>query len=214
MIEDNINYEYILRYLRDVTQEPRPFLEELRRYAEEKDIPIAQPETMAFLHFLCHIVQPKRILEIGSAIGYSALSMATACSAQITTLEKEETLCEYAKQEIAKQGYSHRIQVICGDALETISSLSEPFDFVFVDAAKSQYEEFYRLLLPLWKKGGVMVCDNVLYKGMTATDELVVRRKITIVKRLRKFLAERMQDDTLETSLLPVGDGILLAYRK
>lgn len=212
MIEDNINYEYIIRYLREMTDDKDPLLRELRRDAEENDVPVSQRETSAFLQFLCAVKQPKRILEIGTAIGYSAIAMAKCCQAEIVTLERDETMIAKAKENISKAGMEERITLIEGDATQTLSSVTGSFDLVFVDAAKGQYDVFLQQIEV--SDGGVLVCDNVLYKGMTATDELVVRRKITIVKRLREFLNTLMNDESYVTSLLPLGDGVALAYKK
>lgn len=212
MIEDNINYEYIIRYLREMTDDKDSLLRELRRYAEENDVPVSQRETSAFLQFLCAVKQPKRILEIGTAIGYSAIAMAKCCQAEIVTLERDETMIAKAKENISKAGLEERITLIEGDATQTLSSVTGSFDLVFVDAAKGQYDVFLQQIEV--SDGGVLVCDNVLYKGMTATDELVVRRKITIVKRLREFLNTLMNDESYVTSLLPLGDGVALAYKK
>ena len=212
MIEDNINYEYIIRYLREMTDDKDSLLRELRRYAEENDVPVSQRETSAFLQFLCAVKQPKRILEIGTAIGYSAIAMAKCCQAEIVTLERDETMIAKAKENISKARLEERITLIEGDATQTLSSVTGSFDLVFVDAAKGQYDVFLQQIEV--SDGGVLVCDNVLYKGMTATDELVVRRKITIVKRLREFLNTLMNDESYVTSLLPLGDGVALAYKK
>ncbi len=212
MIEDNINYDYIIRYLREMTDDKDPLLCEMRAFAEKNEVPISQRETSAFLKFLCAVKQPKRILEIGTAIGYSAIAMAKHCQAEIVTLERDETMISVARQNIKKAGLEPRITLIEGDATQTLSTVKGEFDLVFIDAAKGQYETFLNQISVA--EGGVLVCDNVLYKGMTATDELVVRRKITIVKRLREFLNELMNNENYVTSLLPLGDGVALAYKK
>ncbi len=212
MIEDNINYDYIIRYLRQMTDDKDPLLREMRKFAEKNEVPVSQRETSAFLQFLCAVKQPKRILEIGTAIGYSAIAMAKSCQAEIVTLERDEGMISVAKNNISQAGLEKRITIIEGDATQTLSQVTGEFDLVFIDAAKGQYETFLNQILIA--QGGILVCDNVLYKGMTATDELVVRRKITIVKRLREFLHELMNDENYVTSLLPLGDGVALAYKK
>lgn len=212
MIEDNINYDYIIRYLRDMTDDTDPLLREMRKFAEIHEVPISQRETSAFLQFLCAVKQPKRILEIGTAIGYSAIAMAKHCQAEIVTMERDESMISATKNYIARAGLESRITLIEGDATQTLSNVTGDFDLVFVDAAKGQYETFLNQISVA--EGGILVCDNVLYKGMTATDELVVRRKITIVKRLREFLNDFMKDENYVTSLLPLGDGVALAYKK
>ncbi len=212
MIDDSINHEYIIRYLRDTFKEPTELLSQMRRFAREYEVPVAEPETAAFLSFLCSIKAPERILEVGTAIGYSAIVMANSCNAEIVTLERNEEMFRLATENIEKAGFADRIKIVFGDAVETIKQLDGSFDLVFIDASKAHYREFFensRL-----SDNGVFVCDNVLYKGMTATDELLQRRKITIVKRLRSFIAELCDDDRFATSLLPLGDGVLLAYKK
>lgn len=212
MLEDNINYDYIIRYLQKMTDDKEPELRKIRRFAEENEVPICQRETAAFLRFLCVVKQPKRILEIGTAIGYSALVMARACQAEIVTLERDETMLLTARKNIKSSGLADRITLVEGDAALTLADVPGQFDLVFIDAAKGQYDFFLKKISLAPR--GVLVCDNVLYKGMTATDELVVRRKITIVKRLRCFLDELMNDPRFVTSLLPLGDGVALAYKK
>lgn len=212
MIENNINYDYIIRYLREMTDDREPMLSEMRRFAESNEIPVCQRETAAFLRFLCAVKQPERILEIGTAIGYSAISMAKVCKGKIVTLERDPEMIALAKKNIQQNGLQQRITLLEGDAVQTLSQVEGAFDLVFIDAAKSQYETFLKQIS--LHTGGVLVCDNVLYQGMTATDELVVRRKITIVKRMRAFLDGLMHDPRYVTSLLPLGDGVALAYRK
>ncbi|MBE7042496.1 MAG: O-methyltransferase [Ruminococcaceae bacterium] len=195
-----------------MTDDKDALLREMRTYAEANEVPVSQRETSAFLQFLCAVKQPKRILEIGTAIGYSAIAMAKNCQAEIVTLERDEAMITTAKDYICRAGLENRITIIEGDATKTLSRVSGEFDLVFIDAAKGQYETFLNQITV--SHGGILVCDNVLYKGMTATDELVVRRKITIVKRLREFLKELMNDENYVTSLLPLGDGVALACKK
>lgn len=212
MIDDSINHEYIIRYLRDLECEPDPCLVKMRAYAKEYAVPIAEPETAAFLRFLCALKQPKQILEIGSAIGYSAITMAMTCDAGIVTIEREPELCIQARRNIEIAGYESRITVLEGDASALLPGISQTFDMVFIDAAKGQYRDFFdKIHIPL---GGVVICDNVLYKGMTATDELLMRRKVTIVKRLRSFLDYLYYHPSYETAILPIGDGVAVACKK
>ena len=212
MIDDSINHEYIIRYLRDCYFEPDELLLSMRKFAKENEVPIAEPETAAFLRFLCSVAKPKRILEVGTAIGYSAILMAGVCDAEIVTLERNEQMIALASENIEKAGLSDRIKIVEGDATETIYNVEGEFDLVFIDASKAHYNEFFEN--SRIAKGGIFVCDNVLYKGMTATDDLLVRRKITIVKRLRKFIEDTCKNPDYCSSLLPIGDGILVAYKK
>ena len=212
MIDDSINHEYIIRYLRDNFHEPSELISDMRRFAIENEVPIAAPETAAFLRFLCSVHKPSRILEIGTAIGYSSILMADVCDAEIITLERNEEMIRIARNNISRAGFENRITIIEGDAEETIKSIDEYFDLVFIDASKGHYSEFFNHAKI--NDNGIYICDNVLYKGMTATDELVQRRKITIIKRLRKFISDICSDDTYNAALLPLGDGILLAHKK
>lgn len=211
MIDDSINHEYIIRYLRGNFHEPTPLLAEMREFAEYNDIPIAEPETAALIRFLCGIKSPRRILEIGTAIGYSSILMAESCNAEIVTLERNDEMYSLADKFIKRSGFEDRISIVFGDALETISSLTGEFDIVFIDASKGHYDDF--LNSAKISRNGIFICDNVLYKGMTATDELLIKRKTTIVKRMRKFISSLCENKEFYTALLPIGDGVLLAYK-
>ncbi len=211
MIDDSINHEYIIRYLRDNFEEPTPLLASMRRLANENDIPIAEPETAALLRFLCGVKKPARILEIGTAIAYSSILMAESCNAEIVTLERNEEMYSLAGKFIGQAGFNDRINIVFGDALDTIGSVEGDFDIVFIDASKGHYEDFFSKAK--LSDNGIFICDNVLYKGMTATDELLIKRKTTIVKRLRKFISDICGNKEYYSALLPIGDGVLLAYR-
>jgi predicted O-methyltransferase YrrM len=151
-------------------------------------------------------------LEIGTAIGYSAIAMAR-CGAAVTTVERDADLLRIARENVTKYGFDGRVTVIGGDAGEVLKRLDGEFDFIFLDAAKAQYREFFPHCMRLLKRGGVLLSDNVLYKGMVATDELAVRRKITIIKRLRRYLDELCAAEELVTSIIPIGDGCALSYK-
>ena len=211
MIDDSINHEYIIRYLRDNFKEPTPLLASMRRFADENDIPIAEPETAALLRFLCGVKRPARILEIGTAIAYSSILMADSCGAEIVTLERNEEMYSLAGKFIGQAGFEDRIKIVFGDAADTIGSVEGDFDIVFIDASKGHYEDFFNKAS--LSENGIFICDNVLYKGMTATDELLLKRKTTIVKRLRKFISDICGNKEYYSALLPIGDGVLLAYR-
>lgn len=212
MIDDSINHEYIIRYLRDCFTEPNELLSDMRRFAIENEVPIAEPESAAFLRFLCSVLKPKRILEVGTAIGYSAILMADICDAEIVTLERNEQMISIATENIKNAGLEGRIKIVPGDATKTIYDVEGEFDLVFIDASKAHYNEFFEN--SRITSGGVFICDNVLYKGMTATDDLLQRRKVTIVKRLRNFISDVCNNPMYCSSLLPIGDGILVAYKK
>lgn len=214
MIDDSINYEYIIRYLRDLLPKKDGLLGELEDFAKEYSVPISQPETMRLLEVLIRIGKVKSVLEVGCAIGYSAICMINAGCEKIDTIELSADAARVAKENFKKAGMEEKITLHFGDAKDVLPQIDGEYDMIFMDAAKAQYQEFFPHCMRLLKTGGVLVSDNVLYKGMTATDELVVRRKITIVKRLRKYLEMISSNPELETTILPMGDGVAISYKK
>lgn len=209
---------YITDYLREKMTHNDGFLHELEEYAKENSIPIVEPETARFLSVMCRMAKPKKILEVGCAIGYSAILMAKATdeNCKIATLECNEEMVHIARENIKQAGYSEKISVIEADAKDYLSYIDddEVFDIIFLDGPKAHYIYMLDECVRLLKKGGVLISDNVLYKGMTADDNHVVRRKITIVKRLRRYIDMLMEHPELETSLLPLGDGVTVSVKK
>ena len=214
--EDNINYEYIIRYLRDTIPKSEGQLLEMEGYAKANDVPISQPESIRMIEVLLKIMNAKKILEIGSAIGYSAIRMSRASDAEVVTVELSDGMADIAEENIKKAGLSQKIKLIRGDGVKILESLEGEgiFDAVFVDAAKGQYMEFFPHCERLLRKGGLLISDNILYKGMTATDELVVRRKITIVRRLRAYLEMLKENKAFTTAIIPIGDGVALSFKE
>lgn len=211
--EHNINYEYITRYIRRTMKDRDGLLGEMEKYAKENDVPIAQPETIGLIENIILFSGAKKVLEIGSAIGYSSIIMANS-GADVTTIERDENMFGPLFENIEKAGHKEHIHVHCGDALEILKTLDGEYDFVFVDAAKGQYLEFLPDCMRLLKKGGLLFSDNILYKGMVATDELYKRRKVTIIRRLRKYLDTICNMDELNTVIVPVGDGAAISYKR
>ena len=213
---DAICYKYITDFLRKDIPRRDGVLGELEDYAEKNSVPIVQPETAQFLDVLTCIKKPERILEVGCAIGYSAMLMAENLSdgGSITTLEWDADMAEIARKNIERAGLSDRINVIKADAKELLPTLSGEYDMIFLDGPKAHYIHMLNDCVRLLKKGGILVADNVLYKGMTVDPEHVVRRKITIVKRLRHFIGAQMQHPELKAAVLPLGDGVTVAVKK
>lgn len=213
--KDAIVYPYITEYLRKEIPEHTGILKELREYATIHSVPIVQPETAQLLSVLCAMKRPLRILEVGCAIGYSAILMSEFLEegGTITTLEWDADTAEIARENIKKAGLSDVINVICNDAKEVIPTLTAQYDIIFLDGPKAHYIYMLNDCIRLLKKGGLLIADNVLYKGMTADDEHVIRRKITIVKRLRRFISAQMQRNELKTVLLPLGDGVTIGVK-
>ncbi len=214
--KDAIVYPYITELLRSGVPERGGFLAELEKEAKAEDIPIILPEAAQLLSVLCELKRPKHILEIGCAIGYSALLMSEklADGGSILTLELDENMAKRARENIEKAGKSDCITVRNCDAVEAIPTLTGEYDLIFLDGPKAHYIHMLNDCIRLLCKGGMLIADNVLYKGMTADPEHVVRRKITIVKRLRHFINAQMRRSELETVLLPLGDGMTIAVKK
>ena len=140
--------------------------------------------------------------------------MSRAAEGEVTTIELSDEMADIAEENIKKAGLSDKITLIRGDGREVIPEIEGEFDLIFIDAAKGQYQEFFNEAKRLLRVGGILVSDNVLFKGMTATDELVIRRKITIVKRLREYLTMLKENKDFATALLPIGDGVAISIKE
>lgn len=212
----NINYDYIENYLRDLKDIEDEKLCEMSKYAEENHVPIVERESEEFINFLIALHKPKKILELGTAIGYSSISFAkrNKCIEKIDSVELKEEMVEIARGNISDAGLDKIIHVHHSDAYDFLENLEGKYDLIFIDAAKGQYEKYFDSALKNLNDKGLILCDNVLFKGMIAEDSLVKRRKITIVKRLRKFLKDISSDNRFISSVVPIGDGILLVRRK
>ena len=206
----NINYEHIVNYLNNIYID-EDFLD-LKNYGNSNNIPIMKLETKEFLKQLVIIQKPKKILEIGTAIGYSSLLFSKYSDASITTIEKSKKMYEIAKSNFKK--YKKNINIINMDAKKALNNINQGFDFVFIDANKSQYEYYFNKALSLLNKNGIIVCDNILFRGQITNDNIINKRDITIVKNLRKFLSHITNLDDYVTSIIPIGDGISISTRR
>ncbi|WP_373898528.1 O-methyltransferase [Haloimpatiens sp. FM7315] len=210
-----VTYEYMETYLRKLIPEKQGVLKELEEFAHNNAVPIVQKETAQFLELMINMKKPKRILELGTAIGYSSILMCLSSNmqAKITTVERDEKMIELAKENIQKYKLDNNIEIIKGECLDALSNMKDTFDFIFIDAGKGHYNHFLPHCLRMLNKEGVIVADNVLFRGMVASDELVKRRKITIVKRMREYL-NMINDKEFLTSTIPMGDGIAVTVRR
>lgn len=191
-----------------------PELKELEAFVEEEFVPIVHKDTAAFLRFLVMGERPRRILELGSAIGYSALLMAGSYEgAVIDTVDREARMVELARRNVEKFGLDQRIHVHHADCAEFLAASTGTYDFIFIDAGKSHYRMYVDLALPLLSERGVIVCDNVLYRGLVA-KETVSRKIRTNVRNLKEFLAWLHAQEELTVSILTQGDGLALIRRK
>ena len=212
----NINYDYIENYLRNLKEIDDEKLREMNDFAEENHVPIIERESEEFINFLISMQKPKKVLELGTAIGYSSISFAkrNKCIEKIDSVELKSEMAEIARKNISNVGLENIISVHESDAYDYLLDLEEKYDLIFIDAAKGQYEKYFDSALKNLNEKGLIICDNVLFKGRIAEDSLVKRRKITIVKRLRKFLKDISEDERFISSVVPIGDGVLLVRRK
>lgn len=202
------------KYIETLTTEDE-FLKDLRKFSETYHIPIADLEVERFLEFLIKSKKPKKILELGTAVGYSTIHFAgNDFVERVLTVEVREDMASIALSNFKKLGMESKIELRLNDAFEELKTMDEEFDFIFIDAAKGQYKYYFDEAIKHLAKGGIIVCDNVLFKGMVADDSKVVKRKITIVRRLREFLDYVFKDERFFTSLLDVGDGVLFVRRR
>lgn len=188
-------------------------LDEMRRYAIEHDVPIVRRESEALLTELVQNNQPRRLLEIGTAIGYSTLLLASAmpADASLVSLELDTVRADAAKANIETAQFARQVTVLVGDALEVIPRLDGCFDFVFIDGAKGQYLNCLKLLLPKLTPGATIVADNVLFRGMVMSPEEPPRRYRTLVRRLRDYLSFVSDSKSFITTVLPEGDGVAIS---
>lgn len=205
-------------YVASFMKEKGPLVTEMEQYAEEHHVPIMDSEGIDLFISLLRIHHPRHILEIGSAIGYSAIRIAEALpEASIITIERDNGRYLKAVDYIERSGLTERISIIEDDALLTEDRLifDRGYDALFIDAAKGQYKSFFEKFAPSVVSGGVIYCDNMFMHGMVLVDDHEVpRRKRTMIRNLKEFTQWIMTNPDYETSLLPVGDGLLIAVKK
>lgn len=194
-----------------------PFLDEIEKYAIETQVPIVRKSMQSLLKFLLAYRKPKSILEVGTAIGFSALLMSEYAPEEchITTIEKYEKRIPIARENFRRAGKERSITLLEGDAADILRELVGTYDIIFMDAAKGQYINFLPDILRLLAPGGLLISDNVLQDGDIIESRFAVtRRNRTIHARMREYLYELKHNPQLETVILPVGDGVTLSTRR
>lgn len=214
---NNINKEYIVKYLADLVKLPETSaMREMRHLAEKEGYPILRPVVAAFINVLVQLKRPSSALEIGTSIGYSGSIILQAMSSEgrLVTVESDEGIQKLARDNFTKQDLSNRVTLILGDGKDVLTHLDDTFDFIFLDGPKAQYLAYLPDCIRLLNNNGLLVCDDVLFYGMVAKDELINKKKITIVRSMRKFLQILVEYPGLDTSIVPIGDGISLSIKK
>ncbi len=218
---DNITNPLVTEYIESQYRSLNPMLEQIRNYAEAHHIPVILKDTEMLLLQLLRWRSPKRILEVGTSIGYSSACFATVCeSCRVLTIENDPVMFERAIETLEDLGLTERVHVFLGDGEEVMERLLyktnieglDHFDFIFIDAAKSHYRRFWDVAEKLVKKGGLIVCDNTLMNGRTVSDKYDrLRKHRTNIAQMRDFLAYICSLPHVDTALLPVGDGVSIS---
>ncbi len=211
-----VEQDRITAFINSLDRGNAQYLDELEKKAKEGDVPIIRKDTQALLKFLMAQSRPRNILEVGCAIGFSALLMAeySDLDTKITTIEKFEKRIPIARDNFKTFDKNGKITLLEGDAMDILKTLPEGYDFIFMDAAKGQYINFLPECLRILNKGGLLVSDNVLQDGDVIESRFAVtRRDRTIHARMREYLYELKHNDALNTVILTVGDGMTLSVK-
>lgn len=209
--------ERMVTFINSLETENSEILETIEKEALETFVPIIRKEMQSFMKVLLEIQKPLNILEVGTAVGFSALLMSEYApeECRITTIEKYEKRIPIAKENFRRAGKEDKITLLEGDALEILKGLEEKYDFIFMDAAKAQYINYMPEVIRLLEKGGVLVSDNVLQDGDIIESRFAVeRRNRTIHSRMREYLYRLKHEEQLLTSIIPLGDGVAISTKK
>ena len=215
MFDDSVATQQITDYLRSLLKGNTGILKELEEKALKEYIPIISPEVAQLIKLLSEITGAKKILEIGSAIGYSSILFAGfSDDMKITTIEMDEERAKEAEENICRAEMDKKITLLKGNALTVMDQIAESFDIVFVDAAKGQYNNFLPKCLKLLRKGGLLISDNILYRGTVAETGFIPRKHRTIIVNMKEYLKKLSEDGGLTTSIIPIGDGVAVSLKK
>lgn len=203
-------------YLLNLHKQTDETIESLRPYAEANNVPIVDRLTLEMIKQLIRLHKPQNILEIGTAIGYSAMQFASVSKdVHITTIERDSDMQQQAKENIRKYDFSNQVTLVEGDALEQFHNVEqESFDMVFIDAAKAQSKKFFELYTPLLKEGGVVITDNVLYHGFVSDISVVRTRNVRqMVKKVIEYNEWLMNNEAYTTNFLNIDDGLAISIK-
>ena len=209
--------ERIVTFINSLDTRHSDLLEQIECEALADQVPIIRREMQSFLKVLVMIQKPLHILEVGTAVGFSALLMSEYApeECQITTIENYEKRIPTARENFRRAGRDEQITLLEGDAAQVMKTLDGPYDFIFMDAAKGQYIHYLPEVMRLLAPGGVLLSDNVMQDGDVIQSRFAVeRRNRTIHARMREYLYELKHNDALETSIIPIGDGAALSVKK
>ncbi|MEA1853199.1 O-methyltransferase [Cytobacillus sp. FSL W7-1323] len=208
----------LITYMQKLIPDRTNLFMEMEEYARENRVPIMELEGIEAMLQIVRIQQPTKILEIGTAIGYSALRMAEACpSAHIVTLERDQERYEKAENYFARSGMANQITLIKGDALEQEDEVRilGDYDMIFIDAAKGQYKKFFEMYSQYLNDTGVIITDNVLFKGLVYEKAEIEKKRIrNLVQKIDQFNEWLMTNDRYHTVILPIGDGVAISRKK
>ena len=207
----------MLDYILSLETDESPMIQMIEQEARAAYVPIVRKEMRQLLRVLLTIKKPRTVLEVGTAIGFSAILMAECLGkdSHITTIEKYEKRIPIARENFKRAGCEDRITLLEGDAMDILPGLTERYDFIFMDAAKGQYIHFLPDILRLLAPGGILVSDNVLQDGdVVESRYAVVRRNRTIHGRMRDYLWTMKHTPELETTILPIGDGATVSVKR
>ncbi|QVK19402.1 O-methyltransferase [Mycoplasmatota bacterium] len=209
-----MNKEQYFDYLNEKPNDEK--LNELETYAKSHHVPIIQESGLEFVSMIIKVSQAKKILEIGTAIGYSAINFARINEAiSVTTIERDEEMIEQAKKNIQEFNLTNRIELISQDALLVDeSNLSNNYDLLFIDAAKSQYQKFFEKYTKCLKTGGIVVTDNLVFHDMIFDDDIKNRNTKQLVSKIKKYNEWLKNNDLFDTQFFSIGDGISISIKK
>lgn len=211
MVPDQIN-----KYINRLVQNRDPLLHEMEQFACDNDIPIMELVGIEVMLQILSFIQPKKVLEIGTAIGYSAIRIAMKLpNCSVVTIERDKERYEIAKQYVKKAGLEGRITVIYGNALEVEDQVKPfgNFDALFIDAAKGQYKRFFDMYSSYVNKDGLVISDNILFKGIVAREGTIAKGMRTMVTNLQMYNEMLMQNKEYDTVIYPIGDGIAVSKK-